>query len=148
MNEFVAYLNSVNNVGGNSTGSLAETQVKSKYFDMVKVDRRLGDYIANSVLSKNYTAFILTGHAGDGKTSILVQVLKKLGYLKENDGLEEAEEYSDFYYVKDMSEIAEERQVSTLVKALSAPQLGRSSLLISNTPTAARFYNAEENAKK
>ena len=29
MNDFVNYLNSTNNVGGNSTGSLAERQVKS-----------------------------------------------------------------------------------------------------------------------
>ena len=62
MNEFVTYLNSINNVGGNSTGSLAEAQVKSEFFDMVKVDRQLGDYISNRVRSKNFKAFILTGH--------------------------------------------------------------------------------------
>ena len=48
MNGFVEYLNSTNNVGGNSTGSLAEAQVKSKYFDLVKVDRKLGRYIADT----------------------------------------------------------------------------------------------------
>ena len=42
MNNFVNYLNSTNNVGGNSTGSLAEEQVKSSYYDAVKVDRNLG----------------------------------------------------------------------------------------------------------
>ena len=42
MNDFINYLNSTNNVGGNSTGSLAETQVKSSYYDSVKVDRKLG----------------------------------------------------------------------------------------------------------
>ncbi len=148
MNEFVAYLNSINNVGGNSTGSLAEAQVKSKYFDMVKVDHQLGEYIADSVVSKNNKAFILTGHAGDGKTSILVQVLKRLGYLRENEVLAEEKEFSEFYYVKDMSEIAEKRQVSVLVKALSSPISDRSSLLISNTGPLLHAFTTLEKQRK
>lgn len=147
MNEFVSYLNSINNVGGNSTGSLAESQVKSKYFDMIKIDRQLGNYIANGILGANYHAFILTGHAGDGKTSILVQVLKRLGYLHE-DGLKEEDSFSNFYYVKDMSEIAEERQVQILKKALSAPETGRSSLLISNTGPLLNAFTALVKAEK
>lgn len=58
MNDFINYLNSTNNVGGNSTGSLAETQVKSRYYDSVKVDRRLGTYITNCVQSGNHTAIV------------------------------------------------------------------------------------------
>ena len=133
MNGFVDYLNSTNNVGGNSTGSLAETQVKSQYFDLVKVDRKLGTFISNTVKSKDYHAFILTGHAGDGKTSVLVQVLKELQYLHAGDGLERIKSYSDFMYVKDMSEIAEEQQVDVLRQSLEAPENNKSSLLISNT---------------
>lgn len=133
MNGFVDYLNSTNNVGGNSTGSLAETQVKSQYFDLVKVDRKLGTFISNTVKSKDYHAFILTGHAGDGKTSVLVQVLKELQYLHAGDGLERIKSYSDFMYVKDMSEIAEEQQVDVLRQSLEAPENNKSSFLISNT---------------
>lgn len=145
MNEFVNYLNSINNIGGDSTGSLAEKQVKSPFFDMVKVDRKLGTYIVDSVTSTSFQAFILTGHAGDGKTSILVQVLKALGRLTANEGLEDEKTYSDFYYVKDMSEVAEERQPDTLMKALESPANGRSSLLISNTgPLLKAFTNLAE----
>lgn len=133
MNEFVSYLNSIHNIGGDSTGSLAEKQVTSPFFDMVKVDRQLGTYIADCVSSKQHKAFVLTGHAGDGKTSILVQVLKALELLPLGDKLEVQREYDDFYYVKDMSEVAEELQVNTLEKALKAPKSGKSSLLISNT---------------
>ena len=93
MNEFVNYLNSTNNVGGNSTGSLAESQVKSRFYDSVKVDRKLGNYITDCVTSGNHQAFILTGHAGDGKTSILVQVLKTLGYLQPGAGLQVEEKF-------------------------------------------------------
>ena len=133
MNAFVDYLNSTNNVGGNATGSLAETQVKSAYFDLVKVDRKLGAFIADTVKNKDYKTFILTGHAGDGKTSVLVQVLKELGLLCAGEGLKDVNDYDHFFYVKDMSEIAEDAQSDMLKKALNAPNKNKSSLLISNT---------------
>lgn len=133
MNEFINYLNSTNNVGGNSTGSLAESQVKSSFYDSIKVDRKLGTYITDCVTSGNHQAFILTGHAGDGKTSILVQVLKTLGYLQLGAGLRVEEEFANFLYIKDMSEIAAEKQANALRMALAAPQGRRTSLLISNT---------------
>lgn len=133
MNEFINYLNSTNNVGGNSTGSLAESQVKSSFYDSIKVDRKLGTYITDCVTSGNHQAFILTGHAGDGKTSILVQVLKTLGYLQPGAGLRVEEEFANFLYIKDMSEIAAEKQANALRMALAVPQGRRTSLLISNT---------------
>ena len=133
MNTFVEYLNSTNNASGNSTGSLAESQVKSVYFDKVKVDRKLGRYIADTVKNHKYHAFILTGHAGDGKTSVLVQVLKELHLLNNGESLEQVKDYQEFFYVKDMSEIAEEQQVKILEQALSAPEKNKTSLLISNT---------------
>lgn len=132
-NGFVDYLNSTNNIGGDSTGSLAETQVKSPYFDMVKVDRRLGQYISKTVMDGDYQAFILTGHAGDGKTSVLVQILKELKLIAPGEGLHQQKDYDHFFYVKDMSEVAEMDQPSILKKALEAPLAGKSSLLISNT---------------
>lgn len=142
MNDFINYLNSTNNVGGNSTGSLAESQVKSSYYDYVKVDRRLGSYITDCVSSGNHQAFILTGHAGDGKTSILVQVLKTLGYLQNGAGLRVEEEFDGFLYIKDMSEIAAEQQVDALRKALLAPSGQKTSLLISNTGPLLKTFEA------
>lgn len=148
MNDFINYLNSTNNVGGNSTGSLAETQVKSRYYDSVKVDRRLGTYITNCVQSGNHKAFILTGHAGDGKTSILVQVLKSLNRLQDCEGLCVQKEYDDFIYYKDMSEIAADKQVEALRSAVTAPKRGKTSLLISNTGPLLKAFEALIKAKK
>lgn len=133
MNEFVEYLNSTNNIGGNSTGSLAEAQVKSPYFDAVKIDRKIGKRITNEIQQGDYRAYILTGHAGDGKTSILVQVLKSLGLLEDGEGLSVSKEYEQLFYVKDMSEVSEQDQVRNLRRALSAPNDGKTSILISNT---------------
>lgn len=142
MNDFINYLNSTNNVGGNSTGSLAESQVKSTYYDSVKVDRKLGTYITDCIESREHKAFILTGHAGDGKTSILVQVLKTLGHLQNGAGLSVEEEFDNFLYIKDMSEIAAEHQVEALKKALHAPNDGKTSLLISNTGPLLKTFEA------
>ena len=133
MNEFVEYLNSTNNIGGNSTGSLAEAQVKSPYFDAVKIDRKIGKRITAEIQEGVYRAYILTGHAGDGKTSILVQVLKSLGLLENGEGLSVSKEYEQLFYVKDMSEVSEQDQVKYLKRALSAPNDGKTSILISNT---------------
>ena len=133
MNDFVDYLNSTNNVGGDSTGSLAEKQVKSVYYDAIKIDRKLGRHITNCVQSGQHQVYILTGHAGDGKTSILVQTLKEQGRLPAGEGLSIQEEFEDFYYVKDMSEVPEDQQSAVLERALCAPSNGKTSLLISNT---------------
>lgn len=140
MNDFVAYLNSNINVSGDTTGSLAEKQVKSRYFGMVKVERRLGKYIYDCIMTGEPHAFILTGHAGDGKTSILVQVLQALGRLPEGEGLEKVGEFSDFYYVKDMSELSTEKSLEVMKQALNAPLQGKTSLLISNTGPLLRVF--------
>lgn len=133
VNDFVVYLNSSINVSGDTTGSLAEKQVKSQYFDRIKVERKLGHYIYDKIRAGEHHAFVLTGHAGDGKTSILVQILRALGYLPEGDGLKETDEFSDFFYVKDMSELSEKEALRVLRRALAAPENGKTSLLISNT---------------
>ena len=149
MNNFVNYLNSTNNVGGNSTGSLAEEQVKSSYYDAVKVDRNLGKYISQCITSGEHQTFILTGHAGDGKTSILVQVLKAMNRLQPGEGLQVEKEYEDFFYIKDMSEVAADQQAIILRKALQAPRQGKTSLLISNTGPLLKVFNqvVEEDRK-
>lgn len=155
MNDFVNYLNSLTTVDGNSTGTTTEAQVKgrqnTRYYDAVKVDRNLGRYITQCITDNKHCAFILTGHAGDGKTSILVQVLKALHRLDPEEGLKAEKEYEDFFYVKDMSEISAEHQVVVLRKALEMPTQGKTSLLISNTGPLLKTFNQlmeEEHAKK
>lgn len=133
MNGFIDYLNSTNNLGGDSTGSLAETQVKSPYYSAVKIDRKIGLRISQEINQGVYKTYILTGHAGDGKTSILVQVLKSLQLLSDSEGLDEVHEYDRLFYVKDMSEIAEQEQVRLLEKSLNVPQSGKTAIVVSNT---------------
>ena len=137
MNSFVDYLNSMNNASSDTIAALAEAQVNSPYFKKIQIERNLGKYLSDRIRSGENLAVVLTGHAGDGKTSILVQVLEDLDFLDENTSLEPEKEYDNgtikLYAVKDMSELSEDKQIAFCRKALDAPHNGRSSIIISNT---------------
>ena len=135
--KFVEYLNSMNNASSSNINSLAESQVLNKYYHAIQVERNLGKYIANEIREKKQECFILTGHAGDGKTSLLVQVLRELNLLEEGKKLQEYDEiitdHFKLIYVKDMSELNKEDQIKYLKKSIEAPKDGKSSILITNT---------------
>ena len=136
-NEFISYLNSMNNASGDNINALAEAQVTNKYYSSIRVDRKLGKFIQNKITNGEKKTYIITGHAGDGKTSILVQILKDLNLLEEGEGLkiEDIKSKGDInvMYVKDMSELSEQQQLDLLKKSLNAPEVDASSILISNT---------------
>lgn len=137
MNPFVDYLNSMNNASGDTIAALAESQVGSPYFKKIQIERNLGKYLSERIRSGEKIAVVLTGHAGDGKTGILVQVLQNLGFLDENSSLEPEKEYDNgiikLYAVKDMSELSEGNQIAFCRKALYSPKNEKSSIIISNT---------------
>ena len=137
MNPFVDYLNSMNNASSDTIAALAESQVNSPFFRKIQIERNLGRYLSDRIRSGEHLSVVLTGHAGDGKTSILVQILQDLGFLDENSSLEPEKEYNNdsisLYAVKDMSELPENKQIAFCRKALDAPKNGKSSIIISNT---------------
>ncbi len=137
MNSFVDYLNSMNNASSDTIAALAESQVNSPFFRKIQIKRNLGKYLSNRIRSGEHIAVVLTGHAGDGKTSILIQILQDLGFLNINSSLEPEKEYENgtisLYAVKDMSELPEDKQIAFCRKALDAPKNGKSSIIISNT---------------
>ena len=137
MNGFVDYLNSMNNANSDTAEALAESQVLSAYYEKIQIPRKLGSYIANRIRNRENLTVILTGHAGDGKTSILVQVLRELKLLPPDTPLEDEKYYSkdgiSVYAVKDMSELPEAKQIGFCRKALNAPKNGHSAIVISNT---------------
>ena len=127
----------MNNMGGNAVSTLAEAQVTSEYFKKIQVKRDITKIIVDRIRNKEYDTIILTGHAGDGKTSILVQVLAELGMLKDQQPLEEATHYDkdglSLFAVKDMSELSENKQIEYCREALTSYKKGIASIIISNT---------------
>lgn len=136
-NAFVDYLNSMNNADADTKGALAESQVTSPFYEKILVERGIGKVLLDWV-QDSPRAIILTGHAGDGKTSLLAQVLRALNCLHPGQQLQESDEVQSphgqrLFYVKDMSELTKSRQAELLRKALDSPSRGVSSILVSNT---------------
>lgn len=144
--EFVNYLNSMNNASSSNINSLAESQVLNDFYHEIQVERNIGKYIAQQIKDNKKECFILTGHAGDGKTSLLVQVLRELGLLEKGKKLEDIKRIEkgdvNLLYVKDMSELNKEQQIKYLEEALKCPQNNSSSILISNTGPLLNTFKA------
>jgi hypothetical protein len=138
VNDYINYLNSMNNANSSNENALAEAQITNPYYEKIRVERNLGKYLAQKIKNKP-TSIILTGHAGDGKTSLIYQILRQFDLLEANKNLKVADElYSErmgksIFYVKDMSELSEVEQEKLLLKCLNAKKEGNSSILVSNT---------------
>lgn len=150
-NPFVDYLNSLNSADANATGALAEVQVTSPYYDRVFVKRTLREFVVSP--SSQPRTIILTGHAGDGKTSLLAQILKEIDCLSAGQSLKksdivESPKGMTVVYVKDMSELTKDEQVDLLRVALEAPEKGMWAILVSNTgpliSTVQRFLDLSD----
>ena len=147
-NSIIDYLNSMNNAGANSVNALAESQVTSEYYAQIYIKSTIGEKIVEQ-LNEEKCAYIITGHAGDGKTSVLVQILKEMRLLADKEKLVEERQYSDLYYVKDMSEITKpNRKVELLKKTLTAPDRNSSAILVSNTGPLLKTFKALIQADK
>lgn len=76
--KYVDYLNTLHNYRGQNENSFAERNMSNEFYKKTMVNVKVCDYIANQLLNGQPQMIILTGHAGDGKTSIMFQVLQKL----------------------------------------------------------------------
>ena len=137
-NGFVNYINSMNNANGDTSNALAESQVNNEYYKDIKVERKLGKQIIEDIAQGKRHTYIITGHAGDGKTSILSQVLCDLNALKPGQKLDirgciNLPTGGELIYVKDMSELPKDKQVEYMKEILDAPKNGNVGILISNT---------------
>jgi hypothetical protein len=137
-NLYIQYLNSMNNANSSNDNSIAEAQITSPYYDQIRVERELGDYLID-VMKKEPSLILLTGHAGDGKTSLLHQVLRKLDAINSNDVLkvkdicQTSQIKGPLLYIKDMSELTLDEQVAFLKEGIENRKNGGSSIIISNT---------------
>lgn len=78
LNPFVSYLNSLHRLGAGNENALAEAQACNPQFAYIHVSHPLTQAILAELKSSNGKHVILTGHAGDGKSTIAVEVYKLL----------------------------------------------------------------------
>ena len=137
-NGFIAYLNSLHNLGAGGANALAESQALSRYFADLYERFPIVQAVSQALQDGNRVV-VLTGHAGDGKSTIALDVLKSLRGLPAHEPLKKAlgerEEILEspggpVTIVKDVSELGAEVRQQWLHEAFAQPG---SWLLVSNT---------------
>lgn len=143
-NNFVEYLNTLHNYKAQNPNAYGEKNVQNPFYKEVIVRVGMVDYICEKIRSEDPQTIILTGHAGDGKTSILYQVLEELNkdyYAANKSNLTSQKSYSynvntnntECYCIKDFSEFSDEEKISELEKSLKAPKNNKFSFIVANT---------------
>lgn len=135
MQELVDYLNTLHRLNGSNINTTAEANVNNKYASLI-IDE--DEDLINNIISKleNGGKVLLTGFAGDGKTT-LAQIIAKRLSKKEIDFSQAIINFSyeggEVVVIKDLSEISNSKSTSMLYDELSARD--KSLLLVSNTGT-------------
>lgn len=141
-NHFVDYLNTLHNLTPANENALAESQALSPFFGSVQIEMPITDEIRKTLLAEHGTHVILTGHAGDGKSTIALQLYKEFNHLPINEpissALREKEEVTldsglTVHIVKDMSELSSSDRLDSLERATLEKNGLHRWLIISNT---------------
>lgn len=135
-NEYVLYLNSLHNYNAQNQNAYGEKNIASPFFNDVMVKVGLCDFIYERLNDSQPHIIILTGHAGDGKTSIMYQVLNDLGLE-----FDASEKISDVELpsgkicrcIKDFSELADDQKKGVLEEVISFPEQDKFVFMVANT---------------
>ena len=136
VNPFVNYLNSLQRSGGSNENALAESQACNSQFALIQVIHPLADVIEKELMDTDGRHVILTGHAGDGKTTLALEIYKRFCSLPSNaplaSPLQVREDIGVISIIKDLSE-RDKQNDKSLVDELMGNK--RRFLLVSNTGT-------------
>ncbi len=145
-NPFVTYLNSLHCRDSGGENALAEAQACNPLFNRIQVRNPLVDKIGDCLRGDDPRHVILTGHAGDGKSTIALELYKDLcglpfnQSLKQPMGRREDMAMSSGHLasvVKDLSEWGDDDRLTLLGEILKG---GRRFLLVSNTGTLLNLF--------
>lgn len=135
--EYIKYLNTLHNVGARNENAYAESNQNNPFFHRTMVKRPTGAFIIDKLTNEEPHIIILTGHAGDGKTSLLLQVLNDMGLLHE----QELKPFDEIVlpngklclYIKDFSELSEDERKSKMKAFLGYPIQEKYVIMVANT---------------
>lgn len=137
-NSFVSYLNSLQRQSAGNENAIAEAQACSPYFSHIFVAHPLTPTIISELQKDGGRHVILTGHAGDGKSTIAVEVYKNLAGIAPGTTLQQpldqrAEiEQAGISIIKDLSE-RDKADDQAFLRELS--RRAHRFLIVSNTGT-------------
>jgi len=152
-NHFVTYLNSLHCRSAACDNALAESQVCNQFFGLIHIRHPITQTIYNMLVDDKSQHVILTGHAGDGKTTIAAELYKKLkgidfeSTLKESLSLQEdiIHNNKEISIIKDFSERSSEDK-QNLIDELIQRKLWRC-LLVTNTGALLDAFREYEQKK-
>ncbi len=146
-NPFVPYLNSLHSRSAANENSLAESQALNPFFSHIHVHHPIAEVILDVLTGEEKKHVILTGHAGDGKSTIAVDIFRRLENLPADQPLprtlQRRENVGSISLVKDFSEWSPSERLNLMREMLDANC--SSFLLISNTGTLLDTFKAQEN---
>ena len=138
-NGYITYLNSLHNLKASGANALAESQALNKYFPELYEPFPLVESLYKALSGEKERVIFLTGHAGDGKSTVAMDVLKRLNdwpldkplekVLKEKEEVSHSDGKST-YIVKDMSELSANRRMEWLEQGFTKKG---NWLIVSNT---------------
>lgn len=134
--KYISYLNSLHNYNAQNSNAYGEKNVCSEFFQEVAVKVGLCSYIEMQFLNEEPHVLILTGHTGDGKTSIMYQVLKDF-----NINFNVEEKITEIFLpegkkcrcIKDYSELSDTEKLVALKECVELPQKGEFVFMVANT---------------
>ncbi len=143
-NSMVDYLNSLHGYNAQNQNAYSEHNVTDPNYAKVQVEMNLGERIAKILCDEEPQVVVLTGHAGDGKTSIMHQTItKNLGKtfdVKKPSVTIELPNGRKCLCIKDFSEFTDEDKLSTLQEAVQLPEQGTSVFMVANTGPLINTY--------
>ncbi|KUO71712.1 MAG: hypothetical protein APF77_07875 [Clostridia bacterium BRH_c25] len=134
--EYIKYLNTLHNVGAKNENAIAEASQSSPFYQDIMVKRPIVNIVAKWLTEHSPHIILITGHAGDGKTSLLIQVLDELnalqGKLKPWDEVV-LSNGKECLYIKDFSEFSAVDRKGMLKRCLQESKNGKHVILVANT---------------
>lgn len=149
---FLSYLNALQRIHGGNENALAEFQAQNPLFARIAAKHPLEQALIDDLKAGTHS-IILTGHAGDGKTTLAFAVYRALCGLPSDQPLPELGNSQvrfridghDALLIKDLSE-QERRRHADLLRELLDGQTR--TLLVSNTGALRDFFLSQEDKSK
>jgi hypothetical protein len=148
-NPFVGYLNSLQRLNASNENALAEYQACNQFFPQIHVPHPVTQTILDELCNPGGKQVLLTGHAGDGKSTIALGVYKQLTKSPVDKPLtrplspREDLPGTNISILKDLSERRREED-SALMREVSGGK--RRFLIVSNTGALLDFFRGQADA--
>lgn len=152
-NPFVAYLNSMHSRDAATDNALAEYQSLSPFFPFIHVPHPLAQSIEDILTGPEKRHVIVTGHAGDGKSTIAVELYKRLNQLPFDRPLPRPLKPREdvqvggiqLSLIKDFSEWPPQQRAQLINEMLDGK--GPRFFLVSNTGTMLEAFTSHESVR-